>query len=99
MDKTKAEEARRQIELQKMNWEANIKKLNDEKERKEREKKRIAEEKKKEEMKRRLEEAQIRNRKILEEEQKLWKSNKGELQDTGRSDMLGMETDVNVSMS
>jgi hypothetical protein len=32
-----------------MNWESNIKKLNDEKERKEAEKKRIAEEKKKEE--------------------------------------------------
>ena len=38
---------------------------------------------------------------ILEEEQKLWKSNNkgGELQDTGRSDLLGMETDVNASMS
>ena len=36
---------------------------------------------------------------MLEEEQKLWKSNKGELQDTGRSDMLGMDTDENVSMS
>jgi hypothetical protein len=38
-----------------MNWEANIKRLNDDKERKELEKKRIAEEKKKEELKKRLE--------------------------------------------
>jgi formiminotetrahydrofolate cyclodeaminase len=69
MDSSKAAaEARRQIELQKMNWESNVKKLNDEKERKELEKKRLAEEKKREEIKRRLEETQARNKKILAEE-------------------------------
>ncbi len=84
-----------------MNWEANIKRLNDEKERKEQEKKRIAEEKKKEEMRKRLEEIQARNKKILEEEEKVWKQSKQKdlLEDTGRSDMLAVETDVNASSS
>ena len=55
-----------------MNWEANVKKINDEKERKEAQKKAIAEEKRKEEQRKRLEEIQAKSKKILEEEQKMW---------------------------
>ena len=87
--KAAAEAARRQIELQKIKWEASVVKINEEKERKEIERKRLIEEKKREEARRRLEEIQEKNRKIMEEEQKARMIN------TTRSDIL--ETDVNVS--
>ena len=69
--KTK-DELRRELELKKMQWENNVTKINEEREKKERERKAAIEQKKREEMQKRLEESRAKSLKLLEEEQKMW---------------------------
>ena len=79
--KTK-DELRRELELKKMQWENNVAKINEEKEKKERDKKAAIEQKKREEMKKRLEESRAKSLKLLEEEQKIWAQSRSELGET-----------------
>lgn len=69
--KTK-DELRRELELKKMQWENNVTKINEERDKKERDRKAAIEQKKREEMHKRLEESRAKSIKLLEEEQKMW---------------------------
>jgi hypothetical protein len=91
--KTK-DELRRELELKKMQWENNVTKINEERERKERERKAAIEQKKREEMQKRLEESRAKNLKLLEEEQKMWAQSRSELSET--MDQGDCQTEYNM---
>ena len=91
--KTK-EEIRREVEKKKLQWEENVNKINEERERKERERLKAIEQKKREEMQRRLEESRAKSLKLLEEEQKMWAQTRSELSET--MDVIDNQTDYNL---
>ena len=92
--KTK-EELRREVELKKIQWENNLAKANEERDRKERERKAAIEQKKREEMQKRLEESRAKSMKLLEEEQKMWAQSRSEFSETMDRDQE-CETEYNM---